>query len=303
MNVQKFVDESENVAKYVFVQDDACYEAVLYKYPTYQERTVLCVSTQCGCPVGCVFCGTGKKFIRNLTDTEIREQVLYVLNDIGLLENTYALPTLYYNPKRLQIMFMSMGEPFLNYTEVTCAIEWLANRFPRAEYLLSTIGPNRESEFLDFITFSQDHENVGLQFSIHRAYDDLRDDLIPYKKKMSLLEIRNYGVEWYSRTGRQVYLNYCIDDSGMCARPADFKKLQLLFPPNAFAFTFSVVCSADETMKDAGTRNLELIQQFENKFIEAGYNTRIFDPAGQDTIGGGCGQLWYVQKWMKENGK
>jgi 23S rRNA (adenine2503-C2)-methyltransferase len=53
-------------------------------------------------------------------------------------------------------------------------------------------------------------------------------------------------------------------------------------------------------MKNAGFKNLDKIRDFEKQFLEAGYNTRIFDPAGQDDIGGGCGQLWYVQKWMCE---
>jgi 23S rRNA (adenine2503-C2)-methyltransferase len=52
-------------------------------------------------------------------------------------------------------------------------------------------------------------------------------------------------------------------------------------------------------MKSAGYRNIERIRKFESMFTEAGYDTRIFDPAGQDTIGGGCGQLFYVQEWMK----
>lgn len=52
-------------------------------------------------------------------------------------------------------------------------------------------------------------------------------------------------------------------------------------------------------MKDAGFKNLDAIRAFEQSFLEKGYNTRIFDPAGQDDIGGGCGQLWYVQDWMK----
>ena len=56
-------------------------------------------------------------------------------------------------------------------------------------------------------------------------------------------------------------------------------------------------------MKDAGFRNLDVIRQFEEMFIKEGYNTRIFDPAGQDDIGGGCGQLWYVQDWMKNHKK
>ena len=56
-------------------------------------------------------------------------------------------------------------------------------------------------------------------------------------------------------------------------------------------------------MKDASFRNLEVIKAFQDKFLEQGYNVRMFDPAGQDDIGGGCGQLWYVQKWLKDNGK
>ncbi len=38
-----------------------------------------------------------------------------------------------------------------------------------------------------------------------------------------------------------------------------------------------------------------------NKLIERNFSVRIFDPAGQDDIGGGCGQLWFVQQWMKKN--
>jgi 23S rRNA (adenine2503-C2)-methyltransferase len=81
----------------------------------------------------------------------------------------------------------------------------------------------------------------------------------------------------------------------------NFTKLRKLFPPNAFCFTFSVICSKDETMKDAGYRNLDKIREFESYFINIGYDTRIFDPAGQDSIGGGCGQLFYVQNFLKNS--
>ena len=54
-------------------------------------------------------------------------------------------------------------------------------------------------------------------------------------------------------------------------------------------------------MKEAGYNNLDAIRDFEQAFMQKGYNTRIFNPAGQDDIGGGCGQLWYVQEWMKNN--
>lgn len=301
MNIKKFVDDSEKVTKYVFTHDSLCYEAVLYRYPTYEERTVLCISTQCGCPVGCTFCGTGKQFIKSLSQHEIVDQVTEILCDVGITKNCNGKVTFVNQPNRLQIMFMSMGEPFLNYEDTMLAVKTLNKLFPNAELLLSTIGPKRNEQFSDFLLECCHIKKIGLQFSIHRAYDALRNELIPYDYKMSLEEIRNYGVEWYAKTGRKVYLNYCIDDSEYCARIADFKKLKLLFPPNAFAFTFSVVCECDETMKDASEKQLDKIERFQQYFIDAGYDTRIFDPAGQDSIGGGCGQLWYVQKWMKEN--
>lgn len=298
--MKKFEDQSQNVTKYVFESDDACYEAVLYRYPTYAERTVLCISTQCGCPVGCNFCGTGKKFIRNLTNEEIVDQVYEVLCDIGMINIAIGRIGMVFKPKRLQIMFMSMGEPFLNYMDVMAAIEELNNLFD-CELLISTIGPNKPNEFNSFLQFSKEIPAIGLQFSIHESSDYQRNQLIPYKNKLNLRQIRDYGIEWYATTGRKVYLNYCVNGSNN--DNDDAKRLMDLFSPTAFAFTFSVVCSADETMKDAADRNIEEIEQFQELFLNNGYNTRVFDPAGQDTIGGGCGQLWYVQQWMTNNGK
>ena len=103
---------------------------------------------------------------------------------------------------------------------------------------------------------------------------------------------------WWKETGRHPYLNYCID--GTNNTTYDSERLMMLFSPIVFNFTFSVVCSKNENMKAAGYRELENIRGFEKLFLENGYNTRVFNPAGQDDIGGGCGQLWYVQKWLKE---
>ena len=64
-----------SVHKFIYTKDDAIAESVLYAYPTFEERTVMCVSTMTGCPMGCTFCGTGKFFGRNLTSYEIIEQI------------------------------------------------------------------------------------------------------------------------------------------------------------------------------------------------------------------------------------
>lgn len=197
-------------------------------------------------------------------------------------------------------MFMSMGEPLLNWDNVESAIRKLHELYPEAELLLSTIAP-RTPAYGRLISLSKQIDKVGLQFSIHKAYDDERNILIPYENKLSLSEIRDFGLLWWKETGRHPYLNYCID--GTNNQITDQLALMRMFSPVVFNFTFSVVCSKNENMKEAGFKNLDEIRTFESRFLEAGYNTRIFNPDGQDDIGGGCGQLWYVQQWMKEHEK
>lgn len=298
MNYKVFESSEGNVFKYVFTWEDAVAEAVLYKYDHFYKRTVICCSTQSGCPVGCKFCGTGNKFVRNLTYKEIIDQICTVLADKGIHDIDQRA-------ERFQIMFMSMGEPLLNWDNVEKAIELLHSTYPHAELLLSTIAPKAETVgqtrelYKKLTAMSQKIDKVGLQFSIHRANNTDRNRLIPYENKLSLEEIRDIGILWWKETGRHPYLNYCID--GTNTDDLDTMMLMLRFSPMIFNFTFSVVCSANENMKEAGFKNLDKIREFEQRFIKKGYNTRIFNPDGQDDIGGGCGQLWYVQQWMKEH--
>ena len=292
----KVVERSEgNVWKYVFTKDDMVAETILYRYKGFYERTVICCSVMSGCPVGCTFCGTGAKFIRNLNANEIVEQIEIVLTDKGIIKDIND------KCKKLQFMFMSMGEPMLNWEEVEKAINILHDRFNNAQLLLSTIGCDNDEVFSKIIALSKEIDKVGLQFSIHKSNDIERNQLIPFKNKMSLEKIRDAGIIWWKETGRHPFLNYCVD--GTNNKISDFEKLTALFSPIVFNFTFSVVCSADENMKQASFRKIDVINDFCNKFLERGYNVRMFDPAGQDDIGGGCGQLWYVQNWMKSHKK
>lgn len=292
MKHKVFESSEKNVWKYVFTSDDMVAEAVLYRYEDFYKRTVICCSTQSGCPVGCKFCGTGNKFIRNLTDHEIVEQIHTILNDKGITDITER-------GKRFQIMFMSMGEPLLNWDNVEKAIKKLHSEFPTAELLISTIAPNEPVAIQKLIKLSKEIDKIGLQFSIHKAFDTDRNILIPYENKLTLREIRDFGILWWKETGRHPYLNYCIDGNNNSSLSA--LALMKLFSPIIFNFTFSVVCSKNENMKDAGFKNLSEIRKFEADFLKNGYNTRIFNPDGQDDIGGGCGQLWYVQQWIKDH--
>lgn len=291
MKYKVFEGNQGNVWKYVFTKDDMVAEAVLYQYENYYKRTVICCSVMSGCPVGCKFCGTGSKFIRNLTAEEIVEQINIVLKDKNLIDDINE------KCEKLQFMFMSMGEPMLNWNEVEKAIIQLNQKFSNAQLLLSTIGCDDDKTFSKIIRLSKKIDKIGLQFSIHKSNDKERNILIPFKKKMNLQKIRDAGMIWWRETGRHPFLNYCVDGTNNTTK--NFEELTNLFSPIIFNFTFSVVCSPDENMKDAAFRNLDVIKRFQDKFLKKGYNVRMFDPAGQDDIGGGCGQLWYVQKWLK----
>ena len=291
MEFKVFTSSEGNVWKYVFTKEDMVAEAVLYKYNDFYDRTVICCSVMSGCPVGCKFCGTGAKFVRNLTADEIVTQIELVLKDKNLIEDINE------KCKKLQFMFMSMGEPMLNWDEVEKAIIQLNQKFSNAQLLLSTIGCDDDKTFSKIIRLSKKIDKIGLQFSIHKSNDKERNLLIPFRKKMNLQKIRDAGMIWWRETGRNPFLNYCVDGTNNTAK--NFEELTNLFSPVVFNFTFSVVCSPDENMKDAAFRNLDVIKRFQDKFLKKGYNVRMFDPAGQDDIGGGCGQLWYVQKWLK----
>ena len=280
-----------NVSKYVFTGDDFVAETVLYNYGGYENRTVICCSTQSGCKVGCKFCGTGNKFVRNLTSDEIVSQIITVLSDKNI-ENIESC-------KKFQIMFMSMGEPMHNWDNVEKALIKLNKIYPNAQLLISTIGINDWKTVRQIINISKVIDKIGLQFSIHKSNDLDRNNLIPFKDKLSLKQIRDFGNIWWYEVGRQPFLNYCIDGTNNTIK--DFENLTNLFSHTTFCFTFSTICSANENMKEAGYKNLDDINNFANMFMIEGYNTRVFNPDGQDDIGGGCGQLWYVQEWLKNN--
>ena len=81
----------------------------------------------------------------------------------------------------------------------------------------------------------------------------------------------------------------------------DDVRVEALFDPSIWEATVSVICERNEfeTAKNEHQRNLAV--DFSSKLLERGFNVRVFDPAGMDTIGGGCGQLWFVQDWMRQN--
>lgn len=286
-NVSKFVFESDGGA----MLKPIAVEAVLYRYNSYKNRTVICCSTQCGCPVGCVFCGTGKFYVRNLTDSEIVEQIDTALSYIDCKPNEI---------EKFQIMFMSMGEPFLNYNNLEKAIIELNKKYPNAQLLVSTSAPIGQTIncFPKFIELARQIDKVGIQFSVHESNDDDRRKLIP-TSTMSLGGIASLGERFALKTGRKPFFNYCVHHRN--SGKSNVTELIDTFEPAVWECTLSVICERDSTMQAAIESQLDRIKAFSQMMIKAGYSIRVFNPAGQDDIGGGCGQLWYFQEWRNKN--
>ena len=295
-----FKSSDSNVTKFVFEKESAnglkaiAVESVLYKYPTYLERTVICCSVQSGCPVGCTFCETGMFFQRNLLASEIVEQVKTVLSYIDCDPSEI---------KKFQIMFMSMGEPFYNYDETEKSIRILSELYPNAHLLISTSAPQKTiCEFHKFTKLSIEIDKVGLQFSVHESSDQKRKRLIP-TSTCQLETIGSMGESWAKLVGRKPFFNYCVHSGNNS--DDDVKRLQTIFNPDVWECTLSVICEKDQSMRSAIDQQLDIISDFSQLMANAGFSVRVFNPAGQDDIGGGCGQLWYFQEWIKNemNGK
>jgi 23S rRNA (adenine2503-C2)-methyltransferase len=204
-----FVSKDEKTAKAVLTLGDGlAVETVLMRY---QDRNAVCVSSQVGCPLGCVFCATGQMgFKRNLTVWEIAEQVLFFAR--YLKKEGQRVDSL---------VFMGMGEPFLNYENVLAAIKILNNKdglnIGARHISISTAGI---VEGIDKL--AQEPLQINLAISLHASDDQLRSRLMPINKKYPLVKILAAIDKYIFKTRRKVMFEYImikdINDSEECAR-------------------------------------------------------------------------------------
>ena len=176
-------------------------ETVLMRHK--DGRLTVCVSTQVGCPLGCLFCATGKMgFVRNLTAEEISEQVLFwnrQLKKAGEKERVS------------NVVFMGMGEPALNYENVISAIKEMNDKdglnLGARKFSISTVGITEGIERL-----AKEKLQINLAISLHAADDKLRTELMPINKKYSIRKIMAAVDDYIKKTRRKVMFEYLLLD-------------------------------------------------------------------------------------------
>lgn len=209
-DISKSIGAKKSEKALLALDDGETIETVLIRQKTKNDkkskeealaRNTVCVSSQVGCALGCAFCATGKfGFRRNLSAEEIIEQVVFwerYLKAEGKAE------------KIDNLVFMGMGEPFLNYSEFIKAVKFLNN--PET----FNIGSRRMSVSTAGIVegikrLSGEKLQLNLAISLHAANDPLRQDLMPIAKKYSLREILKAVDNYINKTGRRVMFEYLM---------------------------------------------------------------------------------------------
>ncbi len=188
--------DGETIKTLFRLPDGQPIEAVLMRYA---RRRTLCISTQAGCAMGCVFCATGQMgFRRNLTSGEIVEQVLY-----------YARRLRQQGEEVTNVVVMGMGEPFHNYDATLAAIDRLNERdgfnFGARRFTISTVG------LVPAIRrFAAEKRQVNLAVSLHAAEDELRSSLMPVNRKYALDELLAACREYIEQTGRRISFEWAL---------------------------------------------------------------------------------------------
>lgn len=174
------------------LKDNLSIESVLMNY---DQWLTACISSQVGCPLNCAFCATGKMgFKRNLTIEEIVDQILYWNSKLY--------------PKYIgRIVFMGMGEPFLNWDNLIAALKIIKENlgFGSRKISISTAGiVPKIYEFADLNT------EINLAISLHATNQKTRQKIMPVAKQYvfsDLIKSLNY---YTSRTNRQIFLEYAL---------------------------------------------------------------------------------------------
>jgi len=187
------------------LRDDSRVESVLMRHR--DGRRTVCLSSQVGCSVGCQFCATGQqRFKRNLSAGEIIEQVLFFAR--LLKKPSFAESS---ENKVTNVVFMGMGEPFLNYDNVLEAIKVLNDKegfnLGARHISISTVGITEGIEKL-----SREKLQVNLAISLHAPNNELRSKLMPMNKKYSIEKILSVVDDYIKKTKRRVMFEYLMID-------------------------------------------------------------------------------------------
>lgn len=276
---QSQISSDKTIKSSFVLYDGNIIEGVLIPTP---DRMTACVSSQVGCSLTCKFCATGymdRK--RNLNADEIYDQV--VLIDKQAREN-YGLPL-------SNIVYMGMGEPLLNYSNVLKSIDRITSpdglNMAAKRITVSTAGIAKMIKKL-----GDDQVRFNLALSLHAANDQKRNEIMPINEQNSLKSLAEALKYFYSKTKNPITFEYIVfhnfnDDLQDAKELAKFCKH---VPCKVNIIEYNPISLADFMNAEA-----DKIEAFANYLRNQGIVTNVRRSRGKD-IDAACGQLAIKEK-------
>jgi 23S rRNA (adenine2503-C2)-methyltransferase len=253
--------------------DGRSIEAVLMRY---EKRNTLCISTQAGCAMGCVFCATGQMgFKRHLSSGEIVAQVMHYARQLHELGEVVT-----------NVVVMGMGEPFHNYDNTLAAIDRLNDpdgyNLGARRFTISSVG------LIPAIKrFASEKRQINLAISLHAADDALRTSMLPVNKRYPIDELLEACREYVDMTGRRITFEWAlvnnVNDTPAQAHLLARKLKGLLCHVNAIPLNPTQGYSGQPTTRENANKFKEILNSH-------GIPCTIRLRRGID-IQAGCGQL------------
>lgn len=254
---------SDGTTKYLGKLPDG--ETAEFVFIPHEDWDTICVSTQVGCPIGCRFCASGESYARNLTAGEIVGQVLIAKRK-----------------ENLNIVFMGMGEPLLNFDNLVKALK-LLNRevgIGARRMTVSTVGIVQGIKRL-----AQLGMQVNLSISLHAPNDELRRQLIPAKLP-SIAEVLRACWEYFQATKRRITFEYVLLEgvNNKVEHAVELARLLKGLPCHVNLIPYN------PTVKEFERPSEGAVKRFQQTLLSQGIPVTVRRERGTE-IQGACGQL------------
>jgi len=242
--------------------------------PTFHRATI-CVSSQVGCAVNCQFCLTAQLGVRrNLSPGEIVGQVTAVLNDRKIVPPQ----------QRVNLVFMGMGEPFLNYDNFMAAVRILVEGvgIPESRMTVSTAGIVPRISDL-----GRERVRPKLAISLNAPDDEIRSQIMPINQKWNLELLCSAAREFPLRSREKITFEYVLL-GGVNDAPEHARQVVRLI--SGMSAKVNLIALNPGPGLNFGTPKQERVLAFQKVLVDAGVPTFIRKPRGRD-IFAACGQL------------
>lgn len=241
-------------------------------YVEFENKYMICFSTQVGCNLGCRFCYNGLKhnFKRNLTSEEMYIQVKNVIQEEKII-----------NDKPILFSAMGIGEPLLNYENLISVFIKLNSNYPKNKFALATTGISLKN----ILKLSDDLKIIKsfkLTISLHSADEKIRNSIMPISTNLNDLVS---AVKCYQeKSGRQVEWNYVLFD-GINDSLKDSKKLFELLGKDAY-----IKINKFNRVEGSNLKQSKNLNIFINQLKKYEMQVEYYETKGDDILGA-CGQL------------